>query len=183
MRNIFTEGLFGLTSVFTTGCLTLIVFILIFFSSLPCIRRSGHFEVFWYMHQILFVLFYVFLLFHGVHHGIPVFWVFFLVPGCIYFFDRLYRTLSTSQGSIYTLIHSATIVSPPNASTMDTNKDVSGAVIRLEIHRPKGWAFQPGQYGELQCPDISKHEWHPFTVASSPSAERDLLRFYIKVQV
>jgi predicted ferric reductase len=28
--------------------------------------------------------------------------------------------------------------------------------------------YKPGQYLYINCPAISKHEWHPFTITSAP---------------
>lgn len=46
--------------------------------------------------------------------------------------------------------------------------------------RTSGWTYKPGQYLFLNCPSISRHEWHPFTISSSPEAE-EFLSVHIRV--
>jgi NADPH oxidase 5 len=51
-------------------------------------------------------------------------------------------------------------------------------VVRLEVTRPPGFEFEVGDYVFLRIPKISQHEWHPFSVSSSP--EHGTLTFYIR---
>ena len=46
--------------------------------------------------------------------------------------------------------------------------------------RASGWMYKPGQYLFLNCPSISRHEWHPFTISSSPDADK-FLSVHIRV--
>jgi hypothetical protein len=43
-------------------------------------------------------------------------------------------------------------------------------VTRVEIQRPQGFAFSPGDYLFLRVPAIARHEWHPFTITSAPES-------------
>jgi len=47
----------------------------------------------------------------------------------------------------------------------------------MEINKPKKFNFRCGQYAQINIPAISKFQWHPFTIASSPYD--DNLYFYV----
>lgn len=39
-------------------------------------------------------------------------------------------------------------------------------VLGVSLDRPKGFAYQAGQYARVRVPQISFFEWHPFTLSS-----------------
>ncbi|CAE1155717.1 NOX2 [Acanthosepion pharaonis] len=49
--------------------------------------------------------------------------------------------------------------------------------IQLQLKRAGGFKIEPGQYVFLQCPRISRLEWHPFTLTSAPGDD------YISVHI
>ena len=74
-------GAAGLTGVL----LTIILAVMVVFS-LPCVRRKGFFEVFYWTHN-LFILWYILLILHATH-----FWKWFLVPGLAYIIEMILRS-------------------------------------------------------------------------------------------
>ena len=48
----------------------------------------------------------------------------------------------------------------------------------LNSVKPKDYDFKPGQYAFINIPEISKFEWHPFSIASSPN--NDFMVFMIQ---
>jgi len=50
-------------------------------------------------------------------------------------------------------------------------RDVGGEVVHVQLRR-KNFQFEPGQYVYINFPEVSKFEWHPFSIATSPSDVR-----------
>ncbi len=75
---------FGTAGV--TGDILILILIIMVICSLPCVRRQGYFEVFYWTHN-LFVPWYVFLVLHGTH-----FWKWFLMSGLLYVVERILRS-------------------------------------------------------------------------------------------
>lgn len=46
--------------------------------------------------------------------------------------------------------------------------ELPGDVFSLVMTKPQGFKYKSGQYIFLQCPAISKFEWHPFSITSAP---------------
>ncbi len=69
-----------------TGWILTIILTIIFLCALPCVRRKGLFEVFYWTHN-LFVIWYIALILHG-----PVFWCWFIGPAVIYIIERILRS-------------------------------------------------------------------------------------------
>ncbi|KAL9650725.1 hypothetical protein ABK040_001779 [Willaertia magna] len=137
-----------------TGNLLVLVMYLMYATSHRDYRKSRNYTVFWYTHH-LFIIFYVLLLVHG-----KVFWIWFLPCSLLYIIERLLRNVRGSEETIVKRVHGH----PSN-------------VIELVLQKPR-FNYKSGQYCFINCPLISKHEWHAMTISSSP--EEEDIHFHIK---
>ncbi|XP_071112838.1 NADPH oxidase 2-like isoform X1 [Haliotis cracherodii] len=178
----------GVSGVVITLCLILIVT-----SSTDVVRRS-YFEVFWFTHH-LFVIFYIGLVVHGLQGIIrgqtntaihdpakcykrydkwgsgecpipqfsgspPKTWIWVLAPVVLYIIERVIRFCR----SLKTVVITKVVKHQSN-------------VFELQMMK-KGFSALPGQYVFLQCSSISRLEWHPFTLTSSPN--EDFLSVHVR---
>ena len=143
------------------------VFCLIFFSiiiilpTIPSIRNKRY-ELFLNTHR----LFYVALATLLVHAKTPntnrkPYFVFLALPLLLFFVELIFRLVR------YLI----------NKTKIMKIKYLQSGVILLEIQKPKNFKFRCGQYAQINIPAISKWQWHPFTIASSPYD--DNLYFYV----
>ncbi|XP_040821609.1 NADPH oxidase 3-like [Ochotona curzoniae] len=185
--NTVTELLTTIAGI--TGLALSLTLILIVTSSTASIRQVSY-ELFWYTHHI-FIIFFISLALHGAgrivrgqtpeslllhnvtfcrHHyakwhkaalcPVPQFsgkepsaWKWVLGPVVLYTCERIIRFWRFQQEVVITQV-----ISHP-----------SGV---LEIHMKKrDFRMAPGQYVLIQCPAISKLEWHPFTLTSAPQED------------
>ncbi|OWK63717.1 Cytochrome b-245 heavy chain [Lonchura striata] len=180
-----------------TGVVITLALILIITSSTKTIRRS-YFEVFWYTHH-LFVIFFIGLVIHGAgrivrgqtaeslaehnpeicyknfsHWGkteacpIPQFagnppmtWKWVVGPMFLYLCERLVRFWRSQQKVVITKV----VIHPFKT-------------IELQMMK-KGFKMEVGQYIFVQCPAVSKLEWHPFTLTSAP--EEDYFSIHVRI--
>ena len=68
-----------------TGWLLIILLMVISFCALPCVRRKGFFEVFYWTHN-LFVIWYILLILHGPHV-----WKWLIFPATLYIIEWISR--------------------------------------------------------------------------------------------
>ncbi|XP_068165263.1 cytochrome b-245 heavy chain [Antennarius striatus] len=181
-----------------TGVAITLALILIITSSMEVIRRS-YFEVFWYTHH-LFVIFFIGLVLHGFGRivrgqtpaslktnnpnvcseqfedwgksgsncSVPVFagnppmtWKWVVGPMILYVCERLVRIYRSHQKVVITKV------------VMHPSK-----TLELQMKR-KGFRMEVGQYVFIQCPSVSRLEWHPFTLTSAP--EEDYFSAHIRI--
>lgn len=128
-----------------TGLVLLWTFVMMWLFSRERVRRSGSFEAFHFTHMLYFVWLGLMLV-----HG-PVFWMWVVLPGVGYLVERIVRAGSRSQ-----------------PTTLVEAKILPSGVTRLDIARPRGFAYLPGDYVFVRIPAIARHEWHPFTLTSAP---------------
>jgi len=138
-----------------TGALLVAVFAIMWFFALGWFRKSRFFELFYFTHM-LYVAWFVLAIVHAPNFA---FWV--GVPLAGFLIEQIVRVSRRA----------------PECKVASSRALRSG-VTRLEIERPSGFAFRPGDYAFLCIPDVAKHEWHPFTISSAP--ERDHLVFHIR---
>lgn len=134
------------------------VFCLLFFSIIiiiPLIKPiiNKHYEVFMITHK----LFYPAIICLGIHANTPdtkryPYIAFMSLPLLVYIielFIRLFRFFNLKSKILHL-------------------KSLNSGVILLELEKPEGFNFKCGQYCQICIPSLSKYQWHPFTIASSP---------------
>ncbi|XP_037376907.1 NADPH oxidase 3 [Talpa occidentalis] len=172
-----------------TGLVTTLALILTMTSSTESIRQASY-ELFWYTHHVC-ILFFISLAVHGVgrmvrgqtpeslqlhnitfcrdHYAewqaatpcpVPQFsgkepsaWKWVLGPVVLYMCERMIRFWRFQQKVVITKV-----VSHPSG------------VLELQM-RKRHFKMAPGQYILIQCPSISRLEWHPFTLTSAPQED------------
>lgn len=161
VKSPWSGGYSGLTSLFVTGMLLFIVIIIVRVVAIAEIYHS-YYEVFHRLHIGGSVISYILLLVHGLHQGAPSSWKWVVGPIIIYCLDVGYRLFQEKRSYLLVSKHSAVFQSP----------DI------IKIRLPRVFHFQAGQYAELKVPNISRFQWHPFTISSAPH-EPEMI-FYIK---
>ncbi|NWX52081.1 NOX5 oxidase, partial [Steatornis caripensis] len=121
------------------------------FSS-PCVRRSGHFEVFYWTH-LSYISVWTLLILHGPH-----FWKWFVVPGCLFALEKVLGLAWRRAGGL---------------RIVEVNL-LPSKVTHLVIERPQFFHYKPGDYIYLNIPAIASYEWHPFTISSAPEQQETL---------
>ena len=147
------------------GLAALISVLIIFFASLPCVRRKN-WECFSYLH-LLYYIFFGALFLHGFegwfHSGLP--------PSAIYiafiFFAVLYQMIKRGcQARV-----SRTIIEKVYLTS-------DRSYVYIKLFKPAGMLIHPGQWMFLNLPKFSRHQWHPFSIASG--THDDTINFIIK---
>eukprot|EP00210_Caulerpa_lentillifera_P004640 g4425.t1 len=121
-------------------------------------RSLNDFNNFWYSHQ-LFGIFYLALLIHplprvpSTHQeaGTNDTWMWVGIPLLVYIGERLLRVRRTGR----------------NTRVLGMEL-LPGNVLGLKTLRPQGLRYTPGQYVFINCPQVARFEWHPFTLTSCP---------------
>ncbi|NXO27615.1 NOX5 oxidase, partial [Cisticola juncidis] len=121
-------------------------------SSGPCVRRGGHFQVFYWSH-LCYIPVWFLLLLHAPH-----FWKWFLIPGSLFVLEKVLGWAWRRAGDLHIL----------------EAKLLPSKVTHLVIQRPKSFRFQPGDYVYLNVPAIAAYEWHPFSISSAPEQPETL---------
>ncbi|XP_051484516.1 NADPH oxidase 5 [Apus apus] len=129
---------------------------MLLFSS-PCVRRSGHFEVFYWTH-LSYISVWILLILHGPH-----FWKWFVVPGCLFTLEKVLGLAWRRAGGLH---------------IVEVNL-LPSKVTHLVIQRPPVFHYKPGDYIYLNIPAIATYEWHPFTISSAPE-QQDTIWLHIR---
>ncbi|KAF9947914.1 hypothetical protein BGZ70_002439 [Mortierella alpina] len=120
--------------------------------------RERNYEVFWYTHHLA-ILIMGFYAFHGYGCFVKTndgqcrgygSWRYVVLASLIYLAERALRAFESYR----TLVLSSAIAHP-------------GGAIELNFEQPS-IHYRPGQHLYLNIPRLSKYEWHPFTITSSP---------------
>ncbi|XP_059713802.1 NADPH oxidase 5 [Haemorhous mexicanus] len=135
-----------------TGLALLALLLAMLACSSPCVRRGGHFEVFYWSH-LSYIPVWFLLLLHGPH-----FWKWFLIPGSLFVLEKVLGWVWRQAGDLHIL----------------EAKLLPSKVTHLVIQRPKSFRFQPGDYVYLNVPAIAAYEWHPFSISSAPEQPETL---------
>ncbi|KAJ4916167.1 Riboflavin synthase-like superfamily protein [Raphanus sativus] len=126
----------------------------------PLDRLTG-FNAFWYTHHLLVVV-YILLIVHGTFLFFSdkwyqkTTWMYISVPLVVYVAERSLRACRSQHYSVKILKVSM----------------LPGEVLSLIMSKPPGFKYKSGQYIFLQCPTISRFEWHPFSITSAPGDDQ-----------
>lgn len=153
-----------------TGHFMLLIMVLMYTTAHQKIRKQC-FEAFWYTHHLAF-FFMIGLYAHAtgcfVRDSVDADWTstfpfystehclgyeswrFIIWPGIIYFGERIWREIRARRATRLSKV----LVHP------------SGAM-ELRIIKPS-FKYTPGQWIFVQIPELSKFQWHPFTITSAP---------------
>ncbi|KAJ3204793.1 hypothetical protein HDU67_009303 [Dinochytrium kinnereticum] len=163
------ENLSLLSGPGATGQIMTICLFLITTSSVSAVRRK-QFEQFWLTHHLI-AIFFACMLAHGTFCFIqadsatpcrgPNTWKYFVGFGSFYILERIVRGL---RARFPTKIWK--VVQHPSG------------VVEVQIKK-RWWFMRSGQYIFLNCPELSRYQWHPFTLTSAP--EEDFLSVHIRV--
>uniref|UniRef100_A0A3B4T5F8 NADPH oxidase 5 n=1 Tax=Seriola dumerili TaxID=41447 RepID=A0A3B4T5F8_SERDU len=140
-----------------TGVILQVVICLMVLCSSTFVRRSGHFEVFYWSH-LSYVWVWSLLMVHCAN-----FWKWFLVPGLVFLLEKIVGIAVSRMGGLY---------------IVEVNL-LPSKVTHLVIKRPQFFHFKPGDYVYINIPVIAKYEWHPFTISSAPE-QSDTLWLHIR---
>ncbi|KAF2300463.1 hypothetical protein GH714_013605 [Hevea brasiliensis] len=120
-------------------------------------HRLAGFNSFWYAHHLL-IMAYILLFLHGYYLIFPkpwyqkTTWMYIVFPLVLYAGERVFSQYQEHNHQVNVL--KAVIY--------------SGNVLALYITKPLGFRYRSGMYLFIKCPDISKFEWHPFSITSAP---------------
>ncbi|KAI0313512.1 NADPH oxidase [Amylostereum chailletii] len=153
-----------------TGHFMLFIMLLMYTTAYHKVRKQC-FEAFWYTHHLAFFFFiglyahatgcfvrdspnpdYIYSFpFYSTEHCLGYeSWRFIIWPGVIYFGERVWREIRARR--------------PTRLSKLLVHP--SGAM-ELRIVKPS-FKYTAGQWLFIQVPEISKYQWHPFTITSAP---------------
>lgn len=109
--------------------------------------RRRRYETFVLSHH-LYSVFLVALLLHG-----PTSWMWLSIPLLIFMADGAVRFFwNTHQVEVVEI------------------KPLANGVTRIQLKKPKKFHFEPGDYVRLNIPELSRMQWHPFTISAAPEA-------------
>ena len=135
------------------------------FGALPVVRRRGYFEMFYWTH-LTYILFLSIQCFHSPS---GLYWT--VLPGLVFSLCKLQTFLALCLGETH-----SDLGQPPTQHHSGYRQSMAveatalqSSVTRLVLERE--FDFTPGDYVIINIPQISKFEWHPFTISSPPEEE------------
>jgi Ca2+-binding EF-hand superfamily protein/ferredoxin-NADP reductase len=138
-----------------TGVVLLALTCVMWVCSLPAIRKSGRFELFYFAH-FGYVGWFLLALAHA-----PRFRAFIALPVLLFIGESLLRRRRSAL-----------------AAELVELAGLPSGVTRVRLKKPAGFVHRAGDYAFLRIPELARHEWHPFTISSAP--ERDHLTFHVR---
>ncbi|XP_038669483.1 NADPH oxidase 5 [Scyliorhinus canicula] len=147
--------IYGLASV--TGVILQLLIVLMLICSSTFVRRSGHFEVFYWTH-LSYIWVWALLILHGSN-----FWKWFVLSGFLFLTEKIVGIAVSRIGA---------------TQVVEVNL-LPSKVTHLVIKRSPFFHYKPGDYVYVNIPAIAKYEWHPFTISSAPE-QKDTIWLHIR---
>jgi hypothetical protein len=130
--------------------------------------RDSCYNSFYYTHHLLWSIFLICFVTHGMGEWLEpsLTWLWVIVPFTIYLYERIWRICNPNRHS----------------KIVDAKIINQGRVVCLVLERTKSLKnFLPGMYVSIKIPELSKYQWHPFSISSAPSWE-DEKHFTLHIQ-
>lgn len=141
-----------------TGFFMLGILFIIWITSWLFVRKRSY-ELFWWSHQ-LFIVYIILLYAHGAQNffglGFPMATPFVSIPLLIYLIEKLIHFYCFFMWRQKIL-------------GSKTSKD--GKRVMIDIEKPSGFRYLPGQYLLLFVPEVSYFQWHPFSICTTPESK------------
>ncbi|MDB4996084.1 MAG: putative ferric reductase [Myxococcaceae bacterium] len=131
-----------------TGLLLVAVVLVMWFFARKAIRRTRHFELFYFTHLLYLAFFALAALLAPSLLG----WA--AVPLLGLVFEQISRRRMRSR--VTAIAHAQALRS---------------GVTRIAIAKPTDFVHRAGDYVFLRVPAVARHEWHPFTISSAPESK------------
>ncbi|KAG8488456.1 hypothetical protein CXB51_016198 [Gossypium anomalum] len=161
-----------------TGILMVVIMLFSFILATHNFRRNvvhlpwpfttlAGFNSFWYAHHLL-ILVYIQMILHGYYliFEKPWYkkttWMYLIVPMLLYARERFLTRFQDHKHVVHVI--KAVIY--------------TGNVLAIYMTKPPGFEYRSGMYLFIKCPDVSKFEWHPFSITSAP--KDDYLSVHIR---
>jgi ferredoxin-NADP reductase len=143
--------------IMLTGYAILATYLIMWSTSLFCVRGRRYYQFFYYMHHF-FVVLYIVTLIHTLDSKVrndglkrSQTWKWLAVPLGVYIIDRLVVALTCKR----THIAHVRLFWNPKAMV-------------INIKKPEGLVYKAGQFFQVNIPCLSRLQWHPFSVSSAP---------------
>ena len=138
-----------------TGLALLAVLGLMWVFALPFVRRTRRFELFYATH----LLYGAWFALAAAHAPVFLLWAFAPLVGF-----AVELVLRRRRRGVATVAVAA--------------RALRSGVTRLDLRRPPGFTYSPGDYVFVRVPSVARFEWHPYTLSSAP--ERELLTLHAR---
>ncbi|BFI31287.1 ferric-chelate reductase [Marchantia polymorpha subsp. ruderalis] len=138
------------------GWIALAAGLMMFVTALERVRRKS-FDIFFTVHH-LYLVFLVFFVFH-----VAAFVHYYVAPVLLFFLDRFFRMVQSRR----------------KVDVLSARILPSGAM-ELKFSKPSSLNYYPLSFLYVLFPSVSRFEWHPFSVASSPLDDTNQISIYIK---
>jgi len=136
--------LFATPAVVTGLATTAILALMVVYARSPQRRRHERFV----FSHLLYAAFLAGLLYHA-----SALWQWLAFPLLLFFIDCLVRTFRKTR-----------------RVTITEMTPLANGVTRVYFKKPKNFDFYPGDYLRMNIREISRFQWHPFTISAAPEA-------------
>ena len=131
-----------------TGFVVICIFLVLFISSIPAIRKMCRFIGFHVTHWTALIFFYLLLVVHGINYCNPSFWKWLLPVAILLVTEKVYARFIANR---YT---AKVTMAAPYVELCRVS------AISIKVEKPAHFCYTPGQYVRINVPDIGESVMH-----------------------